>query len=114
VSKTHYEVLGVAPSATATELHERFKELALAHHPDKFKAGSAKQADATVTFAAITEAYAVLKDEKRRAEYDAKLKLTRKFCARCSGEGQIYITKGFTRRVAKTCSACNGRGYVEG
>ena len=101
---THYEVLSIAPSASADELHVRFKELALKHHPDK-------GGDRT-TFTAVTEAYAVLKDTKRRAAYDAELKLLRMPCSKCAGEGRVYVTgKNFTK-TAKTCPKCEGVGYL--
>jgi len=63
----YYAVLGVGRTATAAELRRAFRLLALRHHPDR--AG----AEATTTFQAIAEAYAVLSEPVARASYDARL-----------------------------------------
>src|SRR5690242_15824041 len=63
----HYAVLGVARTATAAELRRAFRMLALRHHPDR--AGP----EATATFQAIAEAYAILSEPIARAAYDARL-----------------------------------------
>jgi molecular chaperone DnaJ len=65
---THYETLGVAPTASPTEIRDAYRALARRHHPDR---GVARD-DAKM--AAINEAYRVLGDPARRAVYDARLK----------------------------------------
>lgn len=60
----YYSVLGVAKNATQDDIKKAFRKLAHKHHPDK-PGGDEKK------FKEISEAYAVLSDEKRRAEYDA-------------------------------------------
>lgn len=110
--KTHYEVLGVATSATAETIYRAYKKLALANHPDTIPMSSPNYPALTAKFAEISNAYGVLKDERRRVAYDAELKLTRKPCGTCHGEGVTYVQKSFTARVAKSCGACGGIGYV--
>ncbi len=63
MSKDYYEILGVQKSASKEELKKAFYKLAHKYHPDK-KGGDAAK------FKEASEAYAVLSDDKKRAEYD--------------------------------------------
>ncbi len=65
--KDYYKVLGVPESVSAEELKKIYRKLAVKYHPDK-NPGNAKQAE--TKFKEISEAYYVLSDEKRRAQYD--------------------------------------------
>jgi hypothetical protein len=65
---THYDTLGVAPTASAAEIRDAYRRLARRHHPDR-----AAERDAAA-MAAINEAYRVLGDAGRRAAYDAQLR----------------------------------------
>jgi len=62
--KDYYEVLGVTKSATKEEIKKAFHKLAHKYHPDK------KEGDAD-RFKELSEAYSVLGDDKKRAEYDS-------------------------------------------
>src|SRR3989344_8489495 len=62
--KNYYEILGIAKTATKDEIKKAFRQLAGKYHPDKKTGDEAK-------FKEISEAYSVLGDEKKRAEYDA-------------------------------------------
>jgi molecular chaperone DnaJ len=61
--KDYYQVLGVQKGASEDEIKSAFRKLAHKYHPDK-KGGDEKK------FKEVSEAYAVLSDKKRRAEYD--------------------------------------------
>ncbi|MDD5225725.1 MAG: DnaJ domain-containing protein [Candidatus Omnitrophica bacterium] len=65
--KDYYKALGVSESISPDELKKVYRKLAVKYHPDK-NPGNAKQAEAK--FKEISEAYYVLSDEKRRAQYD--------------------------------------------
>lgn len=65
--RDYYEVLGVAPDADEKAIKDAFRDLALRYHPDRNKAPEAE-----ARFKEIAEAYAVLSDPKKRAEYDAR------------------------------------------
>jgi molecular chaperone DnaJ len=64
--KSYYDVLGVARDASDTEIKKAFRQLALKHHPDR----NPGDAHAEERFKTINEAYAVLSDPDRRAQYD--------------------------------------------
>lgn len=64
-----YDILGVRPSATITEIKTAYRKMALKHHPDK--AAPERKQEATIMFSKISNAYEVLSDIDQRREYDA-------------------------------------------
>ncbi|HWL35686.1 MAG TPA: molecular chaperone DnaJ [Frankiaceae bacterium] len=64
--KDYYAALGVAKDASAADIKKAYRTLARDLHPDK-NAGDAK---AEERFKEVSEAYAVLSDPQKRAEYD--------------------------------------------
>ena len=60
-----YSVLGVARNASDEEIRRAFRRKAMEFHPDRNK-----NADAEEKFKEINEAYQVLSDNKKRAQYD--------------------------------------------
>jgi DnaJ-class molecular chaperone len=64
--KNYYSVLGVAKSATETEIRQAFRKLARKHHPD-LNPGDEK---AEAKFKEINEANEVLSDSESRKKYD--------------------------------------------
>ncbi len=61
--KDYYQILGVAKSASEADIKTAFRKLAQKYHPDKKGGDEAK-------FKEVSEAYSVLSDKKKRAEYD--------------------------------------------
>lgn len=65
--KEYYAILGVSQNATEEELKRAYRQLALQHHPDK-NPGDPRAGE---RFKEISEAYAVLMDQRKRRQYDA-------------------------------------------
>mmetsp|Transcript_4201 Transcript_4201/g.10655 ORF Transcript_4201/g.10655 Transcript_4201/m.10655 type:complete len:484 (+) Transcript_4201:247-1698(+) len=65
-----YARLGVEPDASADEVKAAFRGMALKHHPDRFADPAEKEA-AGQRFQEVSAAYQVLRNERRRAHYDA-------------------------------------------
>ncbi|CAM6092464.1 unnamed protein product [Calypogeia fissa] len=66
-----YEVLGVAPSASSSDIKQAYRRRSLETHPDRFPVGSQEQLQATGQFQEVNDAYYVLCDDGRRRDYDA-------------------------------------------
>lgn len=60
----HYEVLQISANADPDMVHRIYRLLAQRYHPDNTETGNANQ------FRLITEAYEILNDPQRRAQYD--------------------------------------------
>ena len=64
--RDYYEVLGVSKTATQDELKKAYRKLARKYHPDLNK----DNPEAAEKFKECNEAYSVLSDDQKRAQYD--------------------------------------------
>jgi molecular chaperone DnaJ len=62
----YYEVLGIARDASEADVKRAYRKLAMEYHPDRNN--GAKHAEER--FKEVTEAYEVLRDPQKRAQYD--------------------------------------------
>ncbi|BDI33797.1 hypothetical protein CCAX7_58480 [Capsulimonas corticalis] len=69
LQRNYYEVLGLPPSASTSEIKNKYRELAKKFHPDLTQDKVLGQR----IFAQINQAYRVLGDTERRSQYDATL-----------------------------------------
>ncbi|CCQ69744.1 MAG: J domain-containing protein [Crocosphaera sp.] len=67
--RNYYAILGVSRDATAEEIKKSFRKLARQYHPDV----NPGDKTAEEKFKGINEAYDILSDEAKRAEYDRGL-----------------------------------------
>ena len=63
--RDYYDVLNVQNNASKDEIKTQYRKLALQYHPDRNKSPEAEE-----KFKEISEAYAVLSDDQKRAQYD--------------------------------------------
>jgi molecular chaperone DnaJ len=66
--RDYYEILGLAKGASKEEIKKAYRNLALKYHPDRVSPDKKKEAEEK--FKEISEAYAVLSDDQKRAQYD--------------------------------------------
>jgi len=62
----YYEILGVSKTATDEEIKKAYRNLAFKYHPDR----NPDDKECEEKFKRISEAYNVLSDSKKRADYD--------------------------------------------
>jgi curved DNA-binding protein len=63
--KDYYKILGVSRDASQDDIKKAYRRLARKYHPDV-----SKEADAEDKFKEVGEAYEVLRDAQKRAQYD--------------------------------------------
>ena len=66
--KNAYDVLGIEPTATSEEIKAAYKAMVKKYHPDHNESKNAAS-----QFRAVKKAYDILKDEEKKAEYDANI-----------------------------------------
>lgn len=71
--KDYYDILGVEPDAEKIDIKKAYRRLARKYHPDVSSEHGAEQ-----QFKEVSEAYEVLGNDERRAEYDQLRKYGRK------------------------------------
>ena len=66
--RDYYEILGIQKGAEASDIKKAYRNLALKYHPDRVSSDKKKEAEER--FKEISEAYAVLSDSQKKAQYD--------------------------------------------
>lgn len=65
--RDYYEILGIQKNASVDDIKSAYRRLALKYHPDR---NPADRKGAEEKFKELSEAYAVLSDPQKRAQYD--------------------------------------------
>ncbi|GBC93880.1 Chaperone protein DnaJ [bacterium HR15] len=71
--KDYYAILGVSPSASPQEIESAYRKIVLENHPDLYPGDKVKEERLKLA----NEAYAILKDPEKRAQYDQKRQMGR-------------------------------------
>lgn len=72
--KTHYDQLGVKPTASPQQIRRAFRDLSKLYHPDTTELPAT---EATEKFQQLNEAYAILSSPDRRWAYDQQVGYSR-------------------------------------
>lgn len=70
MAKDYYQILEVPKDADESQLKTAYRNLAQQWHPDKHEQDSKEQEEAAEKFKEISEAYSVLSDPEKKANYD--------------------------------------------
>jgi curved DNA-binding protein CbpA len=95
--KDYYAILGVPRNATPEEIKEAYRRLAKEYHPDKNSSREAEE-----RFKLVNEAYQVLSDPAKRAEYDALYDMSMSSASAPTGpeaRGSYVAGYGFRLRI---------------
>jgi molecular chaperone DnaJ len=103
MSKDYYKSLGIEKNATAEDVKNAFRRLAMEHHPDR--GGDAEK------FKEVSEAYQVLSDEKKRSQYDRFGTVNENPFA---GGGQGFNSQGFNVNFEDFGDIFGGLGDIFG
>lgn len=107
---TAYEILGIPPASDIELIHDRYLELAWEFHPDRTPEDAKRAALNAERFKVIGSAWSELKFAPLRARYDAKLRMEKKICTRCEGEGKVGVFRAGKFRRGLECPECKGKG----
>lgn len=101
--KDYYKILGIPKTASADEVKKAYRSLAIKYHPDKNKDDKA----AEEKFKEINEANEILKDDKKRKEYDSLAEDYRNY--EKSGGKQGF--EGFSQNNRNYSASNQSRGF---
>ena len=75
--KDYYQILGILETASKEDIRQAYLRMALVWHPDRHTGESPERiAIVTACFQEIGEAYGVLSDPSRKADYDWRRRQT--------------------------------------
>lgn len=102
----HYKVLGLSRTATKDQIKDAFRKMAIQFHPDKHSLSpKSVKDDATRRFKQISEAYEVLMDDRKRADYNIR--------SYNNHNNRSTSSSGYQQR-SNTGSSSYGYGYQSG
>lgn len=101
-----YDLLGVNPTASQEEIKKAYRKLALKYHPDI----NPDDKEALEKFREALDAYRILADQDKRAEYDRSTSTG--FAGEHSGNNGFHFTYGFEGEIEAEprCPKCSIMG----
>lgn len=102
--KDYYEILGIERTADADAIKKAYRKLSLKYHPDR-NPGNKEAED---KFKEVAEAYDVLRDEKKRENYDRYGTAD----PRMGGMDEDSVWQEMTRRAAEHMAGMGGFGHM--
>lgn len=94
-----YSILGVADTASLADIKSAYQAAALRLHPDKNPSP-----DAATSFTALQAAYDLVRDESRKAEYDAQMEQDRMERRRM----HVHVNEEVNVADMETCTVQDG------
>lgn len=116
MAEDYYKLLGVSKSSSKAEIKKAYKKLAMKYHPDRNKGNKA----AEEKFKRINEAYAVLSDDKKKAQYDQfgaegfSNRFSQEDIFRGFDFGNIFGNSGFGNDMFSSIFGNNGGSRTQG
>ena len=101
----YYKILGLSKSANHQEIKSAYRKLARTHHPDK------TDDDGQMTL--INEAYATLKDPKKRADYDVAYAMQFSTTGRLVDKIVQEMSKSSTIKTNLKKAECHAHSLVQ-
>ncbi|KAK6108007.1 DnaJ domain family protein [Brugia pahangi] len=112
--KNYYDILGVKRDASIAEIKSAFYKLSKKYHPDALRKTKDVSIDTTI-YLEIKDAYEVLKDKKKRQNYDSGLTKTfsthRTYGKYSDGSGQNFKKYDSSNFYARTPQYDNDKWY---
>ena len=100
MARTHYETLGLKPTATDAEIKAAYRRVVLRHHPDR-----SSDPDSTRLFIAATAAYEVIGEGTARRFYDEGLRAESRRAAEREAEVRKEREAAARTRAARAASS---------
>jgi len=97
--RSHYDILGVAPTASTKDVQSAYRRLARLHHPDVSGPNSS-----AIEMAEINNAWSVLSDPVARFNYDRQQRTAQegagvKHGARDTGNSEVHVVQSRPARI---------------
>ncbi len=104
---THYEALGLEPTASVKEIKQAYRRLILKFHPDKVQQDTLSIAEAEMIFKNIQAAYDILSEPQEKLAYDRELSVNRFNHAEVNTNLHRNSQHGFWSKKAEHSEAAN-------
>ena len=105
----HYEILGIASTASSREITSAYRRLALQYHPDRNKTPLAND-----MMLRINTSYSILSDPNKRREYDASRNRTDIQYAKYDSKDKTdSFNESFAKKGKKASNSSFRKKYIK-